>query len=72
MVNEIILVGDVHSNEIKVINWQLKCRQYRDYLPVKLLDCPSYMLMSDTFPRMCNVDFSKGIEAMDKLEKLVK
>ena len=72
MANEIILVGDVHSNEIKVINWQLKCRQYRDYLPVKILDYPSYTLTSDTFPRMYNVDFSKVIEAMDNLEKIVK
>lgn len=72
MANEIILVGDVHANETKVIYWQLKCRQYRDYRPVKFLDYPSYMLMGDTFPRMSDVDFSKAVEAMDKLAKLVK
>lgn len=72
MANEIILVGDVHANELKVLNWQLKCRQYRDYIPVKLLDCPSYMLMGDTFTPMKDVDFSKTVEAMDKLAKLVK
>lgn len=72
MANEIILVGDVHVNELKVLNWQLKCRQYRDYIPVKFLDYPSYMLMGDTFTPMKDVDFSKTVEAMDKLAKLVK
>lgn len=43
MANEIVLVGDVHANELKIIYWQLKYRQYRDYIPVKLLDYPSYM-----------------------------
>lgn len=43
MANEIILVGDVHANELKVLNWQLKCNSYKSYLPIKVLD------YSDTF-----------------------
>ena len=38
MANEIILVGDVHANELKVLNWQLKCNSYKSYLPIKVLD----------------------------------
>lgn len=38
MANEIILVGDVHANELKVLNWQLKCNCYKNYLPIKVLD----------------------------------
>lgn len=70
MANEIILVGDIHANELKVLNWQLECRQYRDDLPVEILDYPSYMLMGDTFTPMKDVDI-KSCEAMDKLAKLM-
>ena len=38
MANEIILIGDVHANELKVRNWQLKCNRYKNYLPIKVLD----------------------------------
>lgn len=71
MANEVILVGDVHANELKILNWQLKCRQYRDYLPVEILDYPSYVLMGDTFTPMKDVDFKKCCEAMDELAKLM-
>lgn len=71
MANEVVLVGDVHANELKVLNWQLKCRQYRDYLPVEILDYPSYVLMGDTFTPMKDVDFKKCCEAMDELAKLM-
>lgn len=69
--NEIILIGDVHANELKVLDWQLECRQYRDDLPVGILDYPSYMLMGDTFTSMKDVDLKKCREAMDKLAKLM-
>lgn len=70
MANEIILVGDVHANETKVIYWQLKCQQLRNYRPI--VNIPYLMIGGDTFPRMSDVDFSKAVEAMDKLAKLVK
>lgn len=71
MANEVILVGDVHANELKILNWQQECRQYLDDLPVEILDYPSYMLMGDTFTPMKDVDFKKCCEAMDKLAKLM-
>lgn len=65
MANEIILVGDIHANELKVLNWQLKCNSYKSYLPIKVLD------YSDTFTPMKNVDIKKLCEAMDKLANLM-
>lgn len=65
MANEIILVGDIHANELKVLNWQLKCNSYKSYLPIKVLD------YSDTFTPMKNVDIKKGCEVMDKLAKIM-
>ena len=38
MANEIILVGDVHANELKVLDWQLKCNRYKNHLPIRVLD----------------------------------
>ena len=63
MANEIILVGDVHANELKVLNWQLKCNRYKNYLQIKVLD---YL---DTFTPMKNEDIKKVCEAMDKFVK---
>ena len=71
MANEVILVGDIHANEPKVLNWQLRCNHYKDYRPVEVLDYPSFVLMGDTFTPMKNVDFKKCCEAMDKLAKLM-
>ena len=71
MANEVVLVGDLHANELKVLNWQLKCRQYRDYLPVKILDYPTFMLMGDTFTPMKAEDFKKGCEVMNELAKFM-
>ena len=71
MANEVVLVGDIHANELKVLNWQLKCRQYRDYIPVKILDYPTYVLMGDTFTRMKDEDFKKCCEVMDELAKFM-
>ena len=65
MANEIILVGDVHANELKILNWQLKCNHYKDYLQIKFLD---YL---DTFTPMKDVDIKKVREATDKLAKLM-
>lgn len=65
MANEIILVGDVHANELKILNWQLKCNHYKDYLQIKVLD---YL---DTFTPMKDVDIKKVREATDKLAKLM-
>ena len=65
MANEIILVGDIHANELKVLNWQLKCNSYKSYLPIKVLD------YSDTFTPMKNVDIKKGCGVMDKLAKIM-
>lgn len=62
MANEIILVGDVHANELKVLNWQLKCNRYKNYLPIKVLDYPSYVLMGDTLPPMKDVDIKKVVK----------
>ena len=71
MANEIILVGDIHANELKILNWQLKCNHHKRYLPVKVLDYPSFVLMGDTFTPMKDVDFKKCCEAMDKFTKLM-
>ena len=38
MANEIILIGDVHANELKVLDWQLKCNRYKNHLPIMVLD----------------------------------
>lgn len=38
MANEIILIGDVHANELKVLDWQLKCNRYKNHLPIRVLD----------------------------------
>ena len=65
MANEIILVGDIHANELKVLNWQLKCNSYKSYLPIKVLD------YSDTFTPMKDVDIKKGCEIMGKLAKIM-
>ena len=64
MANEIILVGDVHANELKVLNWQLKCNRYKNYLPIKVLD---YL---DTFTPK-DVNFRKCCKATDKLANLM-
>lgn len=65
MANEIILVGDVHANELKILNWQLKCNHCKDYLQIKVLD---YL---NTFTPMKDVDIKKVREATDKLAKLM-
>ncbi len=65
MANEIILVGDVHANEFKILNWQLKCNHYKDYFQIKVLD---YL---DTFTPMKDVNIKKVREATDKLAKLM-
>lgn len=38
MANEIILIGDVYANELKVLDWQLKCNRYKNHLPIRVLD----------------------------------
>ena len=63
MANEIILVGDVHANEFKILNWQLKCNRYKNYIRIKVL---AYL---DTFTPMKNEDIKKVCEAMDKFAK---
>lgn len=63
MANEIILVGDVHANELKVLNWQLKCNHYKDYLPIKVLDYLNIFTPKDVDIKSC--------EVMDKLAKLM-
>lgn len=70
MKNEIVLVGDVHRNHLKVLNWQIQCIKMREQFPVVILDYPTIMTCGDTVQRMNTVDINKAIEVMNNLVKL--
>ena len=70
MANELILVGDIHVNGLKVLNWQMQCIKKREHFPVIVLDYPTIMTCGDTVQRMNVKDFDKAVEKMNEIAKL--
>lgn len=70
MANKMIFVGDVHANELKILNWQTQGIKKREHFPVIVLDYPTIITCGDTVQRMNAENLDKAIERMNEIAKL--
>ena len=70
MANKMIFVGDVHANELKILNWQAQCIKKREHFPVVVLDYPTIITCGDTVQRMNVKDLDKAVKKMNEIAKL--